>query len=144
MSTETATIRVPRETRDRLVARARERGVSLSSLPTEFAAPAEVGRGFARLLNIADGLLGQGSRALILITTNEPLGKLYPATLRPGRAMATLEFTPLAAAEASAWLAARGLERRIGVPATIAELHAILAGTAAAATPTTRAPVGFA
>ena len=55
------------------------------------AAPAEVGRGFARLLNIADGLLGQGTKALILVTTNEPLGKLHPAALRPGRAMAALE-----------------------------------------------------
>lgn len=35
--TATATIRVPRETRDQLAARARERGVSLSSLLTEFA-----------------------------------------------------------------------------------------------------------
>jgi hypothetical protein len=33
----TATIRVPRETRDVLAARARRRGVSLSSLLTEFA-----------------------------------------------------------------------------------------------------------
>jgi hypothetical protein len=39
--TETATIRVPRETRDRLAARARERGVSLSALLTEFARRAE-------------------------------------------------------------------------------------------------------
>lgn len=106
------------------------------------AAPAEVGRGFARLLNIADGLLGQGSRALILVTTNEPLGKLHPAALRPGRAMATLEFAPLAAAEASAWLAERGVERRLESPATIAELHAMLAGSSAAAP--SHAPVGFA
>lgn len=33
----TATIRVPRETRDLLATRARQRGVSLSSLLTEFA-----------------------------------------------------------------------------------------------------------
>lgn len=106
------------------------------------AAPAEVGRGFARLLNVADGLLGQGTRVLILVTTNEPLGKLHPAALRPGRAMATLEFAPLAAAEASAWLARRGLERAISTPVTIAELHAMLAGTPAvsSAAPT---PVGF-
>jgi hypothetical protein len=39
--TATATIRVPRETRDLLAARARERGVSLSSLLTEFARRAE-------------------------------------------------------------------------------------------------------
>jgi len=37
----TATIRVPRETRDLLAARAQERGVSLSSLLTEFARRAE-------------------------------------------------------------------------------------------------------
>jgi len=106
------------------------------------AAPAEVGRGFARLLNIADGLLGQGSRAMILVTTNEPLGKLHPAALRPGRAMATVEFAPLGAAEAGAWLAERGLERRLHSPATIAELHAMLAGSFEAAVPST--PVGFA
>jgi hypothetical protein len=92
------------------------------------AAPAEVGRGFSRLLNIVDGLLGQGSRALILVTTNEPLGKLHPAALRPGRAMATLEFSPLTAGEASAWLAEHGLERRIDTPKTIAELHALVRG----------------
>jgi hypothetical protein len=39
--TATATIRVPRETRDRLAARAHERGVSLSALLTEFARRAE-------------------------------------------------------------------------------------------------------
>jgi hypothetical protein len=108
------------------------------------AAPAEVGRGFARLLNIADGLLGQGSRALILVTTNEPLGKLHPAALRPGRAMATLEFTPLPAVEAGAWLATRGVERTLGSATTIAELHAILAGVDATAPASTRVPVGFA
>ncbi|HJX33087.1 MAG TPA: hypothetical protein VJ257_02720, partial [Solirubrobacterales bacterium] len=75
--------------------------------------------------------LGQGGRALILVTTNEPLGKLHPAALRPGRAMATVEFAPLESAEASAWLAERGVERRIDSPATIAELHAILAGFSA-------------
>lgn len=37
----TATIRVPRETRDRLAAYAEERGVSLSTLLTEFARRAE-------------------------------------------------------------------------------------------------------
>lgn len=92
------------------------------------AAPAEVGRGFARLLNIADGLLGQGTKALILVTTNEPLGKLHPAALRPGRAMVTLEFAPLRADEATTWLAGRGLDRRVDSPKTLAELHAMLAG----------------
>jgi hypothetical protein len=41
MSSDTATIRVPRETRDRLAAQAAERGVSVSSLLSEFARRAE-------------------------------------------------------------------------------------------------------
>lgn len=110
--------------------------------PLGASAPAEVGRGFARLLNIADGLLGQGTNALILVTTNEPLGKLHPAALRPGRAMATLEFSPLVPSEARAWLAERGLQHPISSPATIAELHAILAG-AAVERASMRSPVGF-
>ncbi len=41
MPSVTATIRVPRQTRDRLAARARDRGVSLSALLTELAERAE-------------------------------------------------------------------------------------------------------
>jgi hypothetical protein len=104
-------------------------------------APAEVGRGFARLLNIADGLLGQGTRALILVTTNEPLGKLHPAALRPGRAMATLEFSPLDPVEATAWLRDRGKGRELKAPATIAELHCMLAGSSTDIP--TSSPIGF-
>ena len=40
-TSDTATIRVSRQTRDRLAARARERGESLASLLTEFARRAE-------------------------------------------------------------------------------------------------------
>jgi hypothetical protein len=32
------------------------------------------GQGLSRLLNVADGLLGQGLRVLVLVTTNEPVG----------------------------------------------------------------------
>jgi post-segregation antitoxin (ccd killing protein) len=41
MPSDTATIRVPRQTRDRLAARARDRGISLSALLTELAERAE-------------------------------------------------------------------------------------------------------
>lgn len=41
VSTPTTTIRVPIQTRDRLAAQARYRGVSLATLLTEFAARAE-------------------------------------------------------------------------------------------------------
>jgi len=104
-------------------------------------APTEVGRGFARLLNIADGLLGQGTRALILVTTNEPLGKLHPAALRPGRAMATAKFAPLEPAEATAWLRDRGTSRELKTPTTIAELHCMLADSSTEVP--SRAAIGF-
>jgi hypothetical protein len=41
MSTPTTTIRVPVQTRDRLAAQARERGVSIASLLTQLASRAE-------------------------------------------------------------------------------------------------------
>jgi Domain of unknown function (DUF5925)/ATPase family associated with various cellular activities (AAA) len=80
------------------------------------------GQALSRLLNVADGLLGQGTRTMLLITTNEPVGRLHPATRRPGRCLADIEFMPLSSAEANAWLSARGYERRVDRPTALAEL----------------------
>jgi ATP-dependent 26S proteasome regulatory subunit len=60
------------------------------------------GQGLSRLLNAVDGLLGQGSRVLLLITTNEELGALHPAVTRPGRCASQVEFFPLSPVEAKA------------------------------------------
>ena len=59
---------------------------------------------------------------MLLITTNEPVGRLHPATRRPGRCVADIEFTPLAPEEANAWLAAHGHTRRVDRPTPLAEL----------------------
>jgi hypothetical protein len=80
------------------------------------------GQALSRLLNVADGLLGQGTNTLLLITTNEPLKRLHPAARRPGRCLADIEFVALGADEANAWLAARGVDRRVEQPTTLAEL----------------------
>ncbi|HEX8648552.1 MAG TPA: DUF5925 domain-containing protein [Thermoleophilaceae bacterium] len=85
-------------------------------------ARAVTGQALSRLLNVTDGILGQGTRTIVLITTNEPVGRLHPATRRPGRCLADVEFKPLAAAEANAWLAAHGHERRVDRPTPLAEL----------------------
>lgn len=77
------------------------------------------GNGMGRLLNLADGLLGQGLRCLFLITTNEPLGRIHPAVVRPGRCLAQVEFGPLPAAQAAALLG-----RAVGAPMTLAEVMA--------------------
>jgi hypothetical protein len=89
-------------------------------------APARVGLGFSRLLNTVDGLIGQGTRALVLVTTNEPLGKLHPAVTRAGRRLAETEFTALAREEAQCWLAARGVDRAPSGPTSIADLYALI------------------
>lgn len=81
-------------------------------------ARAHVGSALGRLLNTADGLLGQGSKALILLTTNEPVGEMHPALLRPGRCLARVEFPPLSASEASALLPSD----EVTAPVTLAEL----------------------
>ncbi len=63
------------------------------------------GQGLSRLLNLTDGMLGQGRDVLVAITTNENLSRLHPAVVRPGRCLAQLEVGRLSAAEAAAWLA---------------------------------------
>ena len=84
------------------------------------------GQSLARLLNLTDGLLGQGRRILVAITTNEDLSRLHPAVTRPGRCLAQLHVPPLSYAEAVEWLG-----RPEGVPATgatLADLYAIRDG----------------
>jgi hypothetical protein len=86
------------------------------------------GQGLSRLLNLVDGMVGQGLRVLVLVTTNEPLRRLHPAVARPGRCAAQIEFEPFDEAEATAWLAARGLRGESGGALTLAHLFARLHG----------------
>jgi hypothetical protein len=87
-----------------------------------------VGQGLSRLLNVADGLLGQGTRTLILITTNEPVRRLHAATRRAGRCLADIEFASLSVDEANAWLEAKGEQFRATQPMTLADLYSVTAG----------------
>jgi hypothetical protein len=100
------------------------------------------GQGLSRLLNAVDGLLGQGSRVLFLVTTNEELGALHPAVTRPGRCAAQIEFDALPPAEAMSWLTAHGCCAAATPKGskTIAELYAMLKGRATPEHP----PIGFA
>lgn len=97
----------------------------------------DAGAGLGRLLNLADGLLGQGSRVLILLTTNEELGRLHPALARPGRCLAAVEFPPFEATEASRWLG-RPVQRSL----TLAELFATRGDIQQLTNPPTQARVG--
>jgi hypothetical protein len=85
------------------------------------------GQGLSRFLNVVDGLIGQGLRVLVLVTTNEPLRKLHAAVARPGRCAANVEFVQLTKDEAERWLSEHGLEPEAR-PATLAALYARLEG----------------
>jgi Domain of unknown function (DUF5925)/ATPase family associated with various cellular activities (AAA) len=91
-------------------------------------ARAAAGQALSRLLNVADGLIGQGMRTVVLITTNEPVKRLHPAARRPGRCLADIEFTALSPVEANRWLAARGRRERVERPTTLAELFGRTSG----------------
>jgi hypothetical protein len=103
-------------------------------------ARALAGQALSRLLNVTDGLLGAGLRAIVLVTTNEPVGRLHPGVVRPGRCWSEIQFTPLARRLATAWLAERGIDAAVSQETTLAELFAIAGGRALPA----RQGVGFA
>ncbi len=60
--------------------------------------------GLGRLLNLADGVLGQGFKTLVLLTTNEHIERIHPAVTRPGRCLARVEFSLFSPSEAREWL----------------------------------------
>jgi ATPase family associated with various cellular activities (AAA) len=101
-------------------------------------AKAESGQGLSRFLNLVDGLIGQGVRVLVLVTTNEHLRSLHPAVARPGRCAERIEFRGLDTEEAASWLCGNVLESKAG-GGTLAELFARAEGRE----PDKQAGVGF-
>jgi hypothetical protein len=91
-------------------------------------AKAIIGQGLSRFLNVVDGLIGQGLRVLVLVTTNERIETLHPAVARPGRCAANIEFDPLSEQEATAWLEQRGIPVGAEAPRILASLYAQLEG----------------
>lgn len=81
-----------------------------------------------RLLNLGDGVLGQGRNVIVLLTTNEALTGLHPALSRPGRCLADIEFARFPVPEALTWLAPA--KPRLTGPATLAEMYALTGATA--------------
>lgn len=77
----------------------------------------DAGAALGRLLNLADGILGQGMNVLVLLTTNEEISELHPALVRPGRCLATVHFSPFDVREAAEWLG-----ENVGQSMTLAEL----------------------
>jgi hypothetical protein len=94
------------------------------------------GQALSRLLNLTDGILGQGRKVLIAITTNEDLYRLHPAVIRPGRCLAQVEVGRFPPAEAARWLRDSGADHQnvaFASPVTLAELYALRSGRKGAA-----------
>lgn len=77
----------------------------------------DAGAALGRLLNLADGILGQGMNVLFLLTTNEETSRLHPALVRPGRCLAAIQFPQFEEQQAARWAG-----RPVGRSMTLAEL----------------------
>lgn len=97
------------------------------------------GKALSRMLNAVDGMIGQGLRILVLVTTNEDTGALHDAVARPGRCACEIKFERLNSEAANQWREAHSLPS--GTSASLAELYAELEGFKGAAD--TRMPLGF-
>jgi len=82
----------------------------------------------ARLLNLSDGILGQGIRAVYLFTTNQELSDIDSAFTRPGRCLATVKFEKFGSKDATEWLRTKKVETPYDAASsmTIAELYSVL------------------
>jgi hypothetical protein len=86
------------------------------------------GQALSRLLNVTDGVLGQGMKTIVLVTTNEPLGKIHPAIQRSGRCWREIDFAPLDVSSANRWLARHDSDIHVGIATPLADLFAIVRG----------------
>lgn len=81
-----------------------------------------------KLLNITDGLFGQGREDVFLLTFNEKIDRIDSAFTRPGRCIDKIEFGKFSADEAQKWVSSQDLQidKPIGRSEefTIAELYA--------------------
>ena len=80
----------------------------------------------APLLNITDGIIGEGTDVYILVTTNQDVRETAPALLRPGRCIDAIEFSPMKGEHLSKWRKDHDLGPTTEQEMTLAELYAEL------------------
>jgi hypothetical protein len=84
------------------------------------------GSALTKLLNIGDGMLGQGMNLLILITTNQELEDIHEAVSRQGRCLSNLEFPKFDSKEARDWLKSHNFEGDVPPSLTLSDLYSVL------------------
>ena len=78
-----------------------------------------------RLLNITEGILGQGINLMVLVTTNEPVKEIDPAYTREGRCLQLLEFPLFSVESAKAWGVNHKIDIKTKEPVSLAKLYAL-------------------
>lgn len=109
-------------------------------------AKARTGQALQRLLNVTEGMIGQGLQVMILITTNEDIEKFEPAVIRNGRCLQNIEFQPLSKEEATAWCERQEIEHPdFRYPTPLSDLFALKDGliTPDQLLKNAKRPVGF-
>lgn len=87
------------------------------------------GQGLSRLLNLTDGMLGRGSRTLVLMTSNEDIQTFHPAVSRTGRCAAKVSFEPFKRSEAASWFATKDHDAPVQVGSLVlADMYGTLRG----------------
>lgn len=81
--------------------------------------------GLARLLNMTDGILGQGIKLMVLITANQDFEKLNKASIRYGRCITKIEFPSLTEHESKSWLEKEGISKELIGDRQLSELYGI-------------------
>lgn len=80
-----------------------------------------------KLLNLTDGLLGQGLNLLMIISTNKEYNKLNPAIYRAGRCIDNIEFVEFSAQEANKWFESHDRsDLTTKTPMLLADMYATL------------------
>jgi Domain of unknown function (DUF5925)/ATPase family associated with various cellular activities (AAA) len=85
-----------------------------------------MGQAMSRMLNLSDGILGQGGKNIMLISTNEKLENLNEAASRPGRCFAKIHFDAFPHDEANLWLQEHNVDHKVEKAISLAELYELL------------------
>jgi len=89
----------------------------------------EFGSVMSRMLNVAEGILGQGVDVLLILTSNEESRNIDDAFLRPGRCKQALTFKAFSKEEGNTWLKAKAEDKKLSCEKdrpVLADLYAML------------------
>lgn len=83
------------------------------------------GPGFGTLLNASNGILGQGTNSIFILSTNKEIDEIDDAILRNGRCVSDIDFKPLPLEQSRHWAEINGIDPdTINTEHVLADLYA--------------------